>query len=116
MLFRGESGLRLEPVREVSHAARNRPLLYDLRYDRRDRAIEFLAVSNGSGEAAEDFSRKLVAQLSHAKNVDSEVLGSRPGYSVLAETAGDSGLAGGDLVQKSFTRSNCGGCHGCLRG
>src|SRR5258706_238228 len=79
-----------------------------------DRTIELLAVPNRCCEAGEDFFRKLVAQLPDTKNVDAEVLGSRPGYSILAEAAGDTGLAAGNLVQKSFTRSD-NGCHGCMR-
>ena len=56
-------------------------------------AIELLAVADGRGEAAEDFSRKLVAQLPHAEDVDAEVLGSRAGDSVLVEAGRDAGLA-----------------------
>ena len=114
MLFRRESGLGLEPVGEMGHAARDRPLLDDLRYDRRDGAVELLAVANGRGEAGEDVFRKLVAQLPNSQDVDAEVLGGGPGYSVLAEAGGDSGLPSGDLAQKSFTRGDGGGCHGSL--
>ena len=93
--------------REIAHS------LIDLRYARRDVASR-ASFRDGSRRAsfAYDFARQLVAHLSDAEGVDAEVLGSRTGYSVLAEAARDSGLAVGDLAQKSFTRGDSGGCHG----
>ena len=94
MLLGGEAGLRLEPVGEVRHASRDRPLLDYLRDDRRDGEIEFLAVSNRGGETGEHFFREFVAQLSDTESIDAEVLRCRAGYSILVEARRDSRLAG----------------------
>ena len=47
VLLGGQSGLRLEPVREVRRAVRDRPLLDRLRDARRDVDVELLPVPHG---------------------------------------------------------------------
>ena len=109
VLLGGETRLWLEPVREVSHAAGDRPFLDHLGDDGRDGKIEFLAVSNGGSEAGENIPRQFVAQLPDAESIDPEVLRCRSGYAILVEAGRDAGLAAGDFGQQSFARSYRGG-------
>jgi len=102
VLLGRESGLWLEPVREVGYSARDRPFLYDLRDDWSDGEVELFAMANRGGEATEDFPGKLVAELSDAEGVDAEVLGGGARYSVLVEAWGYSRLACRNFCQQSF--------------
>ena len=54
VLLGRQPGLRLEPVREVRHAAADRPLLDDLRDRGRDLEVELLSVPDGRGELRVD--------------------------------------------------------------
>ena len=77
VLLGGQSSLRLEPVAEMRDAARDGPLLHDLRNDRCDVLVEFAAELDGFNEARVDVLRQLVAHLARAEGVDAEVCGGR---------------------------------------
>ena len=74
MLFGGESRLRLEPVREMRRTARDRPVSDYLRDFRRDVDVQLLPEANGREELGVDLRRQLVAHLTRAKGVDTEIL------------------------------------------
>src|ERR1700674_4095248 len=100
-------------MREVGHTARDRPLLYHLRDNRRDCPVKLLPLADGCRQAGEDLSRAFVgALLPDAEGVDAEVLGGRAGDSVLIEPWSDPGRPIGELLNEGFTLADCRCCHG----
>ena len=75
MLFGGEPRLRLEPVREVGHAARHRPFLDDLGDGGSDLDVELLPEADRGGELGVDLLRQLGLHLARAEGVDAEDVG-----------------------------------------
>jgi hypothetical protein len=112
VLLSGEARLRLEPVSEVSHATRNRPLFYYLCDNRRNRPVQLFPMANGSREAGEDLFWQLVAELPNAEGINPEVLGGGAGDSVLVEPWSDSGKSVGELLNEGIALAGCRGCHG----
>ena len=102
MLFGGESGLRLEPVREVRRASTDRPLLHRLRDTRRDVDVELFAVADGVEEFVVGLARHLVPHLSHAKGVHPEVLGGAGQRAIITERLG-ADFSFGDLADDGFS-------------
>ena len=116
VLLGGEAGLRLEPVREVRHAAADRPFLDDLRDGRRDLEIELLSVTDGRDELGVHVLRQLVAHLARAEGVDPEIGRGRLMPRAFAVVAGRLGDARDHVTQRGLTRWVSGGGHGSRLG
>ena len=99
VLLGGQSGLRLEPVREVRRTALDRPLFDRLRDARRDVEVELFAVTNRVDELRVRFARQLVAHLSHAKRVDPEILGGALGCGFAVHVGWGVDFTLGDFAQ-----------------
>ena len=111
MLFGGEAGLRLEPVREVRDAARHRPFLNDLRDDRRDLGIELFAKADGRRELLVDVLGELGAHLAQPERVHAEPDAGRLQNAVLFRADGDANRALRNFAHGSDARAVHGG-HG----
>jgi hypothetical protein len=96
VLLGREPGLRLEPVREVGHAARDRPLLDRLGDRRGDVGVELLAEADRRGEPVVDVLRQLVAHLSRAEGVHAEILRRRVAAVAAVERGAVRRRLGGD--------------------
>ena len=103
VLLGGQSGLRLEPVREVRRAACDRPLLDRLRDARRDLDVELFSVADGGDELGVHVLRQLVAHLARAEGVDAEVLRCARVRAVFVERGRQADLAFGDLTHDGFS-------------
>src|SRR6185437_5529101 len=116
VLFGGESGLRLEPVREVGDAARDGPLLDHLRDGGRDILVELLAVANGGREPGIDITRQLGAHLARAERIDTKVFGRgvRSGAigGAVERGGGRRGAALRDFPERGFPGGKTWGGHG----
>ena len=111
MLFGGEAGLRLEPVREVRDATRHRPFLDDLRNDGRDLGIELFAEADGRRELLVDVLGQLGAHLAQPEGVHAEPDAGRLENAVLFRADGDANRALRHFAHGSDARAVHGG-HG----
>jgi hypothetical protein len=99
VLLGRESRLRLEPVTEMGHAVRDRPLLDGLGHRWSHFDVELLPHADGIHELGVDVARQPVAHLARAEGVDPEVLRGRRVPVGLGDRLGDPNAASGDLFE-----------------